>query len=108
VSQAGPSTRSATLTEAVKAGEVALLATPWPAAQGALTGLGDLAGKVLMDATNPLLPDLTGLTLGTTSSAGEQVAIWARGAKVVKALQPGRGARDPYQIVKKIACQRPA
>ncbi|HTA70873.1 MAG TPA: hypothetical protein VK776_21460, partial [Bryobacteraceae bacterium] len=42
--------------------------------------------KVLIDAVNPLLPDLSGLVLGTTTSAAEQVASWARGAKVVKAF----------------------
>lgn len=31
-----------------------------------------------------MLPDLSGLALGTTTSAGEQVAGWARGAEVVK------------------------
>jgi hypothetical protein len=52
----------------------------------AVQGLGDLTGKVLIDAVNPLLPDLSGLVLGTTTSAAEQVASWARGAKVVKAF----------------------
>ena len=45
-----------------------------------------MTGKVLIDAVNPLLPDLSGLVLGTTTSAAEQVASWARGAKVVKAF----------------------
>ena len=51
-----------------------------------IAGLGDLNGKILIDATNPLLPDLSGLTHGTTTSGGEQVAGWASGAKVVKAF----------------------
>jgi len=40
----------------------------------------------VIDATNPVLADLSGLTLGTTVSAGEQVQQWASGAKVVKAF----------------------
>ena len=40
----------------------------------------------MIDATNPVLADLSGLTLGTTVSAGEQVQQWASGAKVVKAF----------------------
>jgi predicted dinucleotide-binding enzyme len=37
-----------------------------------------------LDATNPLLPDLSGLEYGTTTSGGEKVAEWAKGARVVK------------------------
>ena len=59
---------------------------PWPAVKDVLTGLRNLTNKILIDASNPLLPDLSGLVLGTTTSAGEQVAEWARGAKVVKAF----------------------
>lgn len=84
--KASGKTRVATLPDAAREGEVLLLATPWPATQQVIEGLGDLNGKILIDATNPLLPDLSGLTLGTTTSGGEQVAGWARGAKVVKAF----------------------
>ncbi len=85
VTNAGGKARAATLADAARS-EVLLLATPWPVTQQVLSGLGDLSGKLLIDATNPLLPDLTGLTEGTTTSGGEQVAGWARGAKVVKAF----------------------
>ena len=40
----------------------------------------------MIDATNPLRPDLSGLVLGHNTSAGEEVARWAEGAKVVKAF----------------------
>jgi 8-hydroxy-5-deazaflavin:NADPH oxidoreductase len=79
-------TSAATLADTARQGEVLLLSTPWPATQEVIAGLGELSGKILIDATNPLLPDLSGLTVGTTTSAGEQVAEWARGAKVVKAF----------------------
>ena len=73
--------------ECAASSDVILLATPWPAAEEAIRSCGDLTGKIVVDATNPLLPTLDGLRLvGCTSSAGEQVAQWARGAKVVKAL----------------------
>jgi 8-hydroxy-5-deazaflavin:NADPH oxidoreductase len=84
--KASGKTRAATLADAAHEGDVLLLATPWPATQQVVAGLGDLNGKILIDATNPLLPDLSGLTLGTSTSGGEQVAGWARGAKVVKAF----------------------
>jgi predicted dinucleotide-binding enzyme len=37
-----------------------------------------------LDCTNPLTPDFAGLTIGTTDSAGEQVAKMVPHAKVVK------------------------
>ena len=84
--KASGKTSVASLADTAREAEVLLLSTPWPVTQQVVSGLGDLAGKILIDATNPLLPDLSGLTLGTTTSAGEQVAGWAQGAKVVKAF----------------------
>jgi 8-hydroxy-5-deazaflavin:NADPH oxidoreductase len=84
--KASGATRACSLTEAAQDCGVLLLATPWEATQQTVECLGDLSGKILIDATNPLLPDLSGLTHGTTTSGGEQVATWARGAKVVKAF----------------------
>jgi len=70
-----------------------VLATPWAAAREAVKAAGDLSGKILIDATNPLKPDLSGLALGHTTSAGEEVARWATGARVVKAFNT-TGARN--------------
>ena len=70
--------------EAAAFGEVVAFATPWEATEEAVRSAGDLRGKVLLDCTNPLAPQLAGLTLGHTTSAGEQVAAWAPGARVVK------------------------
>jgi predicted dinucleotide-binding enzyme len=71
-------------TDAAQSSDVIVLATPWPATAEAILGLGDLTGKIVLDATNPLRADLSGLELPNTTSGGEQVAEWARGAKVVK------------------------
>ncbi|HEU5337511.1 MAG TPA: NADPH-dependent F420 reductase [Terriglobales bacterium] len=71
--------------EAASASEVVALAVPWPAAEQAIRVCGDLRSKVLIDCTNPLRADLSGLVLGHTTSAAEQVAAWS-GAKVVKAF----------------------
>lgn len=81
---AGPNARVGTISDAVQA-DVLLLATPWPNTEEALRSAGDLSGKILIDATNPLL-NLDALDVGTTTSGGEKVAQWARGAKVVKAF----------------------
>lgn len=86
VQSIGRRARSAGVAEAAAAAEVVVLAVPWRAAEQALRAAGNLAGKTLIDCTNPLTADLSGLTIGTSDSAGEQVARWATGAKVVKAF----------------------
>ena len=86
LAQAGPTARSGSVAEAARESEVLLLATPWEAAQNALASAGNLNGKILIDAVNPLLPGLAGLAVGTSTSGGEMVARWAAGAKVVKAF----------------------
>src|SRR3954462_15428649 len=84
--EGAPGSRAASGDEAMESSEVVLLATPWPVTEEILTSAGSLAGKVLIDATNPLLPDLSGLAVGTSNSGGELVANWAPGARVVKAF----------------------
>ena len=86
VQEAGPRARAAAVAAAAASGEVVVLATPWGAAREAIELAGDLAGKVLIDCTNPLAAGLSGLVVGHTTSAREQVAAWARGARVVKAF----------------------
>jgi hypothetical protein len=76
----------ATNKEAVAESEVVVLSVPWPAAQDAIRSSGDLDHKILIDCTNPLTPDLKGLALGTTTSAAETVAVWARTSRIVKAF----------------------
>lgn len=72
--------------EAVKFGDIVVLAVPWSQAENALRSAGSLDGKVLIDCTNPLKPDYSGLAIGlTTSAAGEDAKV-ARGARVVKAF----------------------
>jgi predicted dinucleotide-binding enzyme len=73
-----------TVAGAAAGAEVVVLAVPWKAAEDAVKSAGDLRGKVLLDCTNPLTTDLTGLEVGTTTSGGEVVARAAPGARVVK------------------------
>lgn len=80
----GPAAAAGSVAEAASFGEVVVLATPWPGTQDAIRSAGDLSEKVLLDCTNPLKPQLGGLEVGTTSSGGEMVAGWAKGARVVK------------------------
>jgi 8-hydroxy-5-deazaflavin:NADPH oxidoreductase len=76
--------------DAAAAAEVILLATPWDGTAAALQECGSLAGKIIADATNPIVlgPELlkTGLLIGHTTSGAEQIAAWSPGALVVKAF----------------------
>jgi predicted dinucleotide-binding enzyme len=78
--------KAATPRDAAAAAPVILLATPWPAAQSAITSAGGLSGKILIDATNPLLPDFSWLEDNYSISGAERVAQWAAGASVFKAF----------------------
>jgi len=59
---------------------------PWSQAENALKSAGSLNGKILIDCINPLKPDYSGLAVGLTTSAAEEDAKVAKGAKVVKAF----------------------
>ena len=82
----GQKARAAGVAEAASAAEIVVFATPWSATQDAVQAAGSLDGKLVVDCTNPIAPDLKGLVIGTTTSAAEQVAQWAQGARVVKAF----------------------
>jgi 8-hydroxy-5-deazaflavin:NADPH oxidoreductase len=84
VKEVGSNARAASVAEAAGFAEVVVLATPWPSAQDAIRSAGSLTGKILFDCTNPLKADLSGLDVGFTTSAAEQVQSWAHGARVVK------------------------
>ncbi|MFC5861025.1 NADPH-dependent F420 reductase [Acidicapsa dinghuensis] len=66
--------------------EVVVLAVPWDAAESVLRTTGDLAGKVLIDTTNPLKKDLSGLENLGGRSAAELVQEAQPQARVVKAF----------------------
>ncbi|MCI0577374.1 MAG: NAD(P)-binding domain-containing protein [Chloroflexi bacterium] len=85
VAAAGPNASAAPVAEAAAAAGVVVLATPWAAVRDVIASAGDLAGKVVVDCTNPIKPGLE-LAVGLTTSGGEQVAGWAAGARVVKAF----------------------
>jgi len=99
----GPKARVGTFADAAAFGDVILLATLWTGTKNALDlagGAKALAGKIVMDATNPLdfsqgMPPR--LALGHTDSAGEQVQRWLPDAKVVKVFNTAGNAHmvDP-------------
>lgn len=75
------------LTAQIHAAEVVVLALPFAAVSGLDRGVkAALAGKIVVDATNPLAADFMSLTVGHSTSGGEQVAASLPGANVVKAF----------------------
>lgn len=91
VNKAGAKVSAGTFAEAAAYGELAVLCTIWTGAENAirLAGPDNLAGKVVIDTTNPLdfsdgIPPK--LTVGHTDSAGEQVQRWLPNSRVVKAF----------------------
>jgi 8-hydroxy-5-deazaflavin:NADPH oxidoreductase len=71
---------------AVKFADVVVLSVPYGAIADALTAAGSLEGKLLFSIVNALLPDMSGMAVGTTTSAAEEIAKLAPGARVVEAL----------------------
>jgi predicted dinucleotide-binding enzyme len=80
-----PNAKAGTPAEAAQA-DVILLSVRWSDLPDALKQAGSLNNKIVIDCTNPLKPDLSGLELGYTSSAAEEIARMTPGAKVVKAF----------------------
>jgi predicted dinucleotide-binding enzyme len=91
LAKAGKKASAGNFAEAAAFGEMAVLATKWTGTENAirLAGPDNLAGKVVIDTTNPLqrradaLPELA---VGGQDSAGEQIQRWLPKARVVKAF----------------------
>ncbi|MEU9022704.1 NADPH-dependent F420 reductase [Actinomadura sp. NPDC048394] len=87
VTTADSSTAPDQVAAQVAEAEATALAVPFPAvAQFDAQIRTALRDKVVIDATNPLAADFMSLTIGHTTSAGEQVAAALPGARVVKAF----------------------
>ncbi len=75
--------------QAIEGAELVILAVPYT---GAIALAEDpdvrtaLAGKIVVDITNPLAPDFMSLTIGHTSSAAEEIARRLPEARLVKAF----------------------
>ncbi|EIF31509.1 putative dinucleotide-binding enzyme [Burkholderia sp. Ch1-1] len=73
---------------AAPAGDIVILAVPYNGAAAVVAEYGKaLDGKVIIDITNPISPDATGLVTPAGSSAAQEIARGAPvGAHVVKAF----------------------
>jgi 8-hydroxy-5-deazaflavin:NADPH oxidoreductase len=84
---AGKNSKAGSAREAIEPADMILLAVPYKAVNDVIADAGSLLnGKILIDATNALSPDFSGLALGFTTSAAEEIRKLAPGAKVVKAF----------------------
>ncbi|WP_297697740.1 NADPH-dependent F420 reductase [Mycobacterium sp.] len=74
--------------EIAPAGDIVILAVPYAGAAAVVSEYGDsLRGKVVIDITNPVSPDLTGFVTPEGSSGAQEIAEAApAGAHVVKAF----------------------
>ncbi len=86
-----PRATAGSFAQAAEFGEMTVLATQWSGTENAIRMAGpkNLAGKVVIDATNPLVSHEGGpptLALGWSDSGGEQVQRWLADSRVVKAF----------------------
>lgn len=81
-----PKAQTGTPEQAVAFADVVVLAVPYTAVQDAIKAAGSLKGKLIFSCVNALKADFTGLAVGTTSSAAEEIAKLAPDARVVEGL----------------------
>ena len=90
VTRTGKGSSAALPAEAAAKADVVVLAVPGMVTETVARGLGDLAGKIIIDATNPLARDGDGPVLqfrhGVATSNGEIVQALHPDAYVVKAF----------------------
>ena len=80
----GAETRAGSVRDVAERSEVVVFAVPWRSVPAAARSAGDLSAKVILDCTNPLQEDLSGLTIGHPISGAEQLAAWTLCDRVVK------------------------
>jgi len=94
----GPNARVTTQREAAQAGDIVVLAVPWPAMATVAQNLGSLDGKIVIDISFPNRQADDGYyeSMVETSSA-EMIQQWNPGARVLKtfALQASYVIDDP-------------
>jgi 8-hydroxy-5-deazaflavin:NADPH oxidoreductase len=85
--------------EAADDADIIVLATPWQSTEEAVRTCGDLQGKTIIDCTNPLKSDFSGLEVGFSTSGAEFISKWTHGANVFKAMnQIGARLMDAHSF----------
>ncbi|WHZ11911.1 MAG: hypothetical protein OJF60_002350 [Burkholderiaceae bacterium] len=86
VAAANPGAKAVPTAGAAEGADAVVLATGYGDAVAALRSVGNVAGKIVIDITNPLTADYMDLTVGHSTSAAEEIAKAVPGAEVVKAF----------------------
>lgn len=87
VARTGRGASAATPAAAAERASIVVLAVPWAAAEDVVRGLGPLAGKIVIDPTNPRRMAADGFAdYPIDDSIAERIARLAPGAHVVKAF----------------------
>lgn len=81
LAETGASAKAVGISEAADFGDVLVLALPWAAVKETIPLLGNVQGKILIDATNRIVSQA-----GDGASGAEDIAKWAEGAHVIKAF----------------------
>ena len=84
--EVGNGVSSAPIAAAAQSADVVFLAVPFDAAGDIIEAVGGFAGKIVVDITNPMKADFSGLSIGHTTSAAEEIQKRAPQAKIVKAF----------------------
>ncbi len=84
--QIGPRVKVVQPPEVATGTDLIIAATPAGEQVKALRSCGDLAGKIVIDIANPLKPDMSGLTVGHTTSFAEELSKELPGVRIVKAV----------------------
>lgn len=80
------SVASAPIATAANGADIVVLAIPYEAADDVIEAGNGFSGKIVVDITNPMKADFSGLSIGHTTSAAEEIQKRAPQAKVVKAF----------------------
>ena len=85
--QQGSNTRATGIADAAAAADTIIVALPFKAIDEALLSIGDLAGRLVLDVSNALVPAEDGLMeMAVPDSSGERLQAARPGAHVVKAF----------------------
>jgi len=82
----GPGALGGGIAAAAKLADIVVLALPFGAAADAIRQAEGLAGKVVVDISNPISADFKELVIGHTTSAAEEIQKLAPQAQVAKAF----------------------
>ena len=87
VTTTGHNARITTQKEAAQAGEIVVLAIPWPAMINVAQNLGPLDGKIVIDISTAAEQAEDGYFVSVVeTSSAEMIQMWNPGARVVKAF----------------------